>query len=109
PLIAALSWSDAARSEPTDNAPFKVGVTARRVAPPEPYEWRGAGTRALIPNVWSPADARTQVAQQFIGPPNAPPLFEAPPAGANAELARSPAKLPLIMLSHGTGGTGQSR
>jgi predicted dienelactone hydrolase len=108
PLLAALAWSDAARSQSTDNALFKVGVTARRFAPPEPYEWRGAATHALITDVWYPADAQAQVAQQLIGPPNAPPIFEAPPAGANAEVAKSPAKFPLILLSHGTGGTAQA-
>jgi predicted dienelactone hydrolase len=106
-LVAALSWSGAARSQPADNGIFKVGVTARRVTPPEPYEWRGAATRTIITNVWYPADPQAQVTQQFIGPPNAP-LFEAAPAAANAALARSPAKFPLIMLSHGTGGTAQS-
>jgi predicted dienelactone hydrolase len=35
-------------------------------------------------------------------------MFEAPPAAANAELAKRPAKFPLILLSHGTGGTAQS-
>jgi predicted dienelactone hydrolase len=107
-LLAAAAGADAARSQPLDNAVFKVGTTSRRFTPPGTYDWRGAAMRALITDVWYPADARTQVEQQHIGPPNAPPIFEAPPAGANAELAKSPAKFPLILLSHGTGGTAQS-
>jgi predicted dienelactone hydrolase len=107
-FVAALSRPDAAWSQSTDNALFKVGVTARRFTAPEPYEWRGAATRALVTNIWYPADAGAQVEPQRIGPPNAPPMFEAPPAAANAELARSPSKFPLVMLSHGTGGTAQS-
>ena len=106
-LVAALSWPDVARSQTTDNALFKVGVTTRRFTPPEPYDWRGSGRRALVTTVWYPADAQAQVAPQRIGAPGAP-IFEADPAAANAELANSPARFPLILMSHGTGGTAAS-
>jgi predicted dienelactone hydrolase len=108
PLVAAMADPDAARSQALGDSDFKVGFASRRFVPPEPYEWRGAATRALVTDIWYPADAQAQVEPQRIGPPKAPPIFEAPAVAANAEVAKSPAKFPLILLSHGTGGTAQS-
>jgi predicted dienelactone hydrolase len=107
PLLAALACPNAARSQSPGDTVFKVGLASRRIAPPVPYEWRGATTRALITDVWYPADVQAQVAPQRIGPPGAP-IFEADPAAANAELVKSPPRFPLILMSHGTGGTAAS-
>jgi predicted dienelactone hydrolase len=106
-LLLLLCAPVAVRSE-TSEGGFKVGVAARRIVPPEPYDWRGAATHALRVTLWYPADARAQVEPQRIGAPDAPPIFEAGEAAANAEMAQSPAAFPLVILSHGTGGTAQS-
>jgi predicted dienelactone hydrolase len=72
--------------------------------PKEPYNWRGAQTHALVTQIWYPADQASVEQPQWIGPPNAP-LFSAGNAAPEASIAAAPAKFPLIMLSHGTGGS----
>jgi predicted dienelactone hydrolase len=106
-LLATLVCTGA-RPEAPGNGPFKVGSTMRRVVPPGPYEWRGAATHALLTAVWYPADSQAQARPQLIGPPNAPPLFEADDAAPDAALEPGREKFPLILMSHGTGGTAQS-
>ena len=86
------------------SAPWAVGATTHRVVPQGSYNWRGAATRALITTVWYPAAAMTNSAPQVIGPPNAPlfTLGEWAPDAAPAS-----GRFPLIVLSHGTGGSAQ--
>src|SRR5579871_1602146 len=87
---------------------FKVGATVRSIAAPEPYDWRGAQTHALVTTIWYPADASAEEKPLLFGPSGEPPLLEAGTAAPDAPIARAPAKFPLIVVSHGTGGTAQS-
>jgi predicted dienelactone hydrolase len=106
-LIVLGSTAIGGRAQPAPDAAFKVGVLNRPLLPAEPYDWRGAGSHALPEVVWYPADTGAEPKPQRI-PPVGTALFEAAPAAANAKLAPSPDKFPLILLSHGTGGTAQS-
>lgn len=101
-LVAAL-LPLAARADGA--APFKVGVTTRRFTPDGSYDWRGAQTKALVATVWYPAVASAAEQPQWFGPPDAAD-FSAGSAAPDAALAPAPAKFPLIVLSHGTGGAG---
>jgi predicted dienelactone hydrolase len=83
---------------------FKVGVASRAFIPSGPYNWRGARTHALLTTIWYPAVSSAVEKPQTIGPPGSP-LFLAGSAAPNAKLAASPARFPLILLSHGTGGS----
>ncbi|HZT02859.1 MAG TPA: hypothetical protein VFA39_11395 [Steroidobacteraceae bacterium] len=83
---------------------YKVGVTQRRFVPPEPYDWRGARTHALFATVWYPAAPAARETQQWIGPPRAP-LARAGRAAPEADLAAAPREFPLVVISHGTGGS----
>ena len=85
---------------------FKVGVTARDFIPAEPYDWRGAGTHALRVIIWYPAAAYAREEPQWIGP-RIVPFFSAGSAAREAALAAGPRR-PLILLSHGNGGTASS-
>src|SRR5262245_15803303 len=87
-------------------ADLKVGVRMETIAPASPYYWRGAKTRGLVTQLWYPAEASAVELPQWVGPPDAP-LFAAGRAAPNAKLASSPAQLPLVLLSHGTGGSSQ--
>jgi predicted dienelactone hydrolase len=104
-VVLSLSRQDSAQN--LDGAPFKVGVAVRHLLPTGPYDWRGAGMHALLEVLWYPAASDADAKPQRI-PPVGPAIFEAAPAAAEAKIAASPAKLPLILLSHGTGGTAQS-
>jgi len=85
-------------------ASYKVGVAMRRFAPPEPYDWRGAKIHALLATVWYPAAPVAREEQQWIGPPGAP-LARAGRAATDASLAAAPNRFPLVVVSHGTGGS----
>jgi predicted dienelactone hydrolase len=82
---------------------FKVGVTTRDLVPAEPYDWRGAHTHALRAMIWYPAAANAREEPQWIGPPILP-FFSAANAARDADPAAGPRR-PLILLSHGFGGT----
>lgn len=82
----------------------KVGVMHRQFIPPEPYDWRGAQTHALVTDIWYPVDATAVEKEQWVGPPSAP-FAMAGKAAPDAPLIAAPQKLPLILLSHGTGGS----
>ncbi|MES2391946.1 MAG: peptidase [Acidobacteriota bacterium] len=82
----------------------KVGVAVRVFHPKEARDWRGAETKELRVRVWYPAVGTAVETQQFEGPPGRG-LFEAGAAAVNAEMAPALSGYPLIMLSHGTGGS----
>jgi predicted dienelactone hydrolase len=96
-LLAAL---DVAHAEDTA---FKVGVTARDLVPGEPYDWRGSRTQALRAMIWYPAAAEAREEAQWIGPPILP-FYSAGSAARDAPFAAG-ARRPLILLSHGFGGS----
>ena len=82
-------------------APFTAGE--RQLATTSPtaaVRNHGDPTLALI--VWYPATAAEQAVD--IGPPNGPPLFIAGAVARNAAFADSD-RHPLVLISHGFGGT----
>lgn len=105
-VLAALgpcfSRPAAAANAPTTT--YKVGVAQRRFIPHGPYNWRGANTHALLATVWYPAAATAHERPQWMGRPGAP-FARAGIAAAGAALARAPRRFPLIVISHGTGGS----
>jgi predicted dienelactone hydrolase len=80
-----------------------VGLAYRSFSVDKPYDWRGAKTHALSATVWYPSAASAIEKPQWIGPPDKP-LFAAGRAAPNAALVSAPARFPLVVLSHGTGG-----
>jgi predicted dienelactone hydrolase len=89
------------KTEPVADA--HVGVATRVFKPVAQRDWRG-GKHELDVTVWYPAAVKAVDTPQWIGPPNAP-LFSKGTAAPNAALEPSLRKLPLIVLSHGTGGS----
>lgn len=86
--------------------PFHAGVTERAfLQADKTYDWRGAKTHALVCLVWYPADAQAVEKPQWVGDPSNP-FASMGKAAPDAAPAASPAKFPLILLSHGTGGSG---
>jgi predicted dienelactone hydrolase len=81
---------------------WRVGSLTRRYIPDAAYNWRGALTHALVTNVWFPVSASASMSNHTIGPPGRP-LFR---LGAWAEdVPPAAGRFPLIVLSHGTGGS----
>jgi predicted dienelactone hydrolase len=85
------------------DAAFKVGVVTRDFIPAEPYDWRGAQTHSLRVTIWYPAAAEAREEAQWVGPPVVK-FFSTGSAAPGAASASGPRR-PLILLSHGAGGT----
>jgi len=83
---------------------FKVAVATRAITPPEPYNWRGAKTHQLLTTIWYPAVSTAVEQPQFVGA-SQNPFALAGSAAPDALLTPKPLKFPLILLSHGTGGS----
>ena len=106
-LLACPAFLHSASADQHDASanPYKVGLAFRRFTPKEPYNWRGAKAHTLNTTVCYPADASTPEKPLEIPALN---IFELGLATQDAKLAASPTKLPLIAISHGTGGSGLS-
>jgi predicted dienelactone hydrolase len=89
---------------PQPTTPYKVGLRTLNLHDESRANWTKTGPRPLITGIWYPAQAVSIETDTLIGPPDAP-LFTAGRAAINAEIAQTSTKLPLILLSHGTGGT----
>src|SRR5580692_8014273 len=83
---------------------YKVGVMHRQFTPPEPYDWRGAKTHALVTDIWYPADPAANEQMQWIGSADAP-FAKGAKAAPDAALVPGTEKFPLLLLSHGIGGS----
>ena len=105
-LAAAPSaHSLAAAQENAAGPSFKIGMTFRRFSPREPYNWRGAQAHSLNTVVWYPADPT--VSEKPVNVPGLT-IFDLGNAAQDAQVAPNPARFPLIVISHGTGGSGLS-
>ncbi len=67
--------------------------------------WRGAQTEALRCLVWYPAPAGAPETPQNFTPAGMPPIFQAGRAARDAAFAPTAGRLPLILMSHGLGGS----
>ncbi len=104
--IVWLGFSPAAWSQPKRSVGFKVGMAFRRFVPGRPYDWRGAQTEALVTTIWYPASRDAQERSPEI--PGISAIFTLRAVAQNAPVSRERPKFPLIVLSHGTGGSGLS-
>jgi predicted dienelactone hydrolase len=104
-MCPALFGSSIAAQNNVGARTYHVGMTFRRFAPPEPYDWRGAQTHALTTVVWYPAES--SAAEKPVEIPGLG-IFELGTAARDAQPAATPARFPLIVMSHGTGGSGLS-
>ena len=101
-LLVSLFGANGAQALPAKAVVYKVGVMRRSFVPPEPYDWRGAKTHALITNIWYPTEKTALEQTQWIGSADNP-FASAGKAAPDAPVVAAPEKLPLILLSHGTG------
>jgi predicted dienelactone hydrolase len=90
-----------------DAAPYHVGETERLFHPPVMRHWRGAKTEGLITRIWYPVAPEVPEIAHDIGPPGVP-ILHGHPIAADAPVSPAQAKYPLLLLSHGTGGSADS-
>jgi predicted dienelactone hydrolase len=105
-LVSAWAWSAGAeKPKPAGVDPnARVGVIMRVFHPEARRNWRGAEKKELDVTIWYPAIDTAIETKQYIGPPEQP-LFEAGSATPEAPFAPHLEKLPMIVLSHGSGGS----
>ena len=82
---------------------YKVGKRTFPFVDPKRPHWSKKGPRPLVTELWYPADEKTQEATFFIG--DHKPLFKFDPIAIDAEMHPGPQSFPLIVISHGTGGS----
>jgi predicted dienelactone hydrolase len=102
-LLGLLMGGLAQAGEPV----FPVGETQRLIHPQAPRYWRGAKTEGLVTRIWYPADPATPQTPHDIGAPGQA-IFQGHPVAINAALAATNKPFPVLMLSHGTGGSADS-
>ena len=104
-FVAAVAFAPLAASRQSSSGrEWPVGTATRRFVPRGTYDWRGAATHALVTSVWYPATSGTSMSLHDLGPPAAP-LFRLGEWADDASPAAG--SFPLIILSHGTGGSAQ--
>lgn len=85
-------------------ADYKVGMTTRLFTDDARTNWAGTAPRPLLTTVWYPADAETTEKEITIGAPDKP-LFISGHAARDAKILPGKKRYPLVVLSHGTGGS----
>jgi predicted dienelactone hydrolase len=85
---------------------FPVGFTTGLVHDPDRLAWSGEGPRPLAWSAWYPAVEGSATAPH--GVPPAAPLFFMGEVAADAPLSAARPQWPVVLLSHGTGGTAAS-
>ena len=105
-LCAAVGVPSGAQKKGKNQSPpeFKVGITQRVFHPKAQRNWRGAEHQELRVTVWYPGADNAVETQQVIGSADAP-LFLAGKAAEHAVMSTAQDSWPLIVLSHGTGGS----
>jgi predicted dienelactone hydrolase len=100
-LVAGL-----ARAEKKPAEALHVGIATRVFHPTNLVrDWRGDPEKGIRCVVWYPAVETAVEVKQFVGPKDDPD-FEAGMAAPDAALAVAPKKgWPMVLLSHGTGGS----
>jgi predicted dienelactone hydrolase len=97
-LAGALGVQSAAAVEPVTARPHPVGLRQLRYEDPTRQAWTGNRPRPVIGPLWYPAQPGTTEVDWDVA------IFHAGRNAQGAAPAATPAKLPLVLLSHGTGG-----
>jgi predicted dienelactone hydrolase len=107
-IVSLLGWVGIVAAEKPKPAPMdpnaRVGVISRVFHPEARRNWRGAEKKELDVVIWYPAIDTAIETKQYIGL-SEQPLFEAGSATPGAPFAPHLEKLPMVVISHGSGGS----
>ena len=81
-----------------------VGMVTRDFVDESRKNWQGTGPRPLKTAIWYPAARASKEEATFNGP-HEKQIYASYLVAKDAEISRKPQEYPLILLSHGTGGT----
>lgn len=100
-LVTLGGCTDVPDPSPPPDAP-SVGLVRLQLEDPERRAWLGAGQRPLVTTLWYPA--REGSAMELIAFPGDRPVFVGGHAARDAPVQPGGPR-PLVLLSHGTGGS----
>ena len=103
-FVAACESTAALAADSNASTPYHVGAAARVFHPEAPRNWRGAQTEALVTRIWYPVDPAIPETPHAMG--DSP--FQGHPFASDAPLSPAHARYPLLVLSHGTGGSAET-
>jgi predicted dienelactone hydrolase len=83
----------------------KVGMVTRNFTDENRKNWEGTAPRPLRTVIWYPAAATAALSETIFGGPPDKEVFAPVTVAAGAEISLGLQKYPLILLSHGTGGS----
>lgn len=98
-LLLLLAWPASAQTT------FKVGMVTRDFADEHRRNWQGTAPRPLKTAVWYPAAATATKSETIFGGPPDREVFAPITVASGAEISNTKQKYPLVLLSHGTGGS----
>jgi predicted dienelactone hydrolase len=98
-LITLVSLAALPNASAAEARPQPVGMQAAHFEDATRRNWSDSGARPLETLIWYPAMAGTAETEWEVA------IFKAGKNARGAVMVASPAKLPLIVLSHGTGGS----
>jgi predicted dienelactone hydrolase len=104
-LLISPGFSQPALKDSAGGDSYKVGMAFRSFAPKEPYDWRDAREHTLNVVVWYPTDAIAREKPLVIPGLD---IFELGRVAQDAPLAAKAPRFPLVVISHGTGGSALS-
>lgn len=84
---------------------FKVGMVTREFTDDHRENWQGTAPRPLRTAVWYPAAATATESEKIFGGPPDREVFAPVTVAAGTEISTASQKYPLVLLSHGTGGS----
>ena len=98
-LLAGAALQAAAGFAADARGPHPVGLSSVKYVDPTRQDWDDSGPRPLATAVWYPAPDGTRESDWSVE------IFNAGRNAMGAPMAALPARLPLIVVSHGTGGS----
>ena len=87
------------------SAQSHVGMVTRSFTDDRRRNWEGTAARPLRTAIWYPAAAGTGKVETIFGGPPDREVFKPVSVAGGADLANTKQKYPLVLLSHGTGGS----
>ena len=84
---------------------FKVGMVTRDFTDEHRRNWQGTAPRPLRTAVWYPAAANSTESETIFGGPPDREVFAPIRVAPGASVSNTKQKYPLVLLSHGTGGS----
>ena len=84
---------------------FKVGMVTRDFTDEHRRNWQGTAARPLRTAIWYPTSATTIKEETIFGGPPDKEVFAPVTVASGASVSNAQQKYPLVLLSHGTGGS----